>query len=123
MRVSDYGPGQARSRDVPHVCIQGEWQPLFVAVRAGDCRNPDPFVVARSPWGDYAIPRSEVSSWEQCSVPGAVEYRNLSRGVENGRFCAPGRSMQALRLLSQLISLQKSADELPSPALVRVISE
>jgi hypothetical protein len=46
---------------------------------------------------------------------GALELREPS--------CESGRSMQALRLLSQVMSLQKSAKDLPTPALVRVIGD
>jgi len=58
-----------------------------------------------------------------------VDYRDQSYVVPapsvvgDGGACEPGRSMQALTLVSQLISLQKSAKELPGPALVRVVGQ
>jgi hypothetical protein len=38
-------------------------------------------------------------------------------------LCHPGRSMQALTLVSQLISLQKKGEELPATTLVRVVGD
>lgn len=111
MRVGD-GAGAS----VPHICIQGQYQPLFLAVGLGSC--PRALVEARSPWGDYAVPSASRQRQPVCACQdGQLTY------PKDADSCDSGRSMQALRLLSQLISLQKSSDELPSPALVRVIGD
>ncbi len=152
---------------IPLVCIQGEFQPLFLAVpRSKQCEAP--LVEAHSPWGEYVVAQTRQDrqhlAWESecrevrasCDIAhddgprGESDYLEWKTGGqkpcelcerahkadaagcqcrpgalirEDGKLesCDSGRSMQALRLLSQLISLQKSADELPSPALVRVI--
>lgn len=112
MRVANRRPDP----EVPHVCIQEELQPLFVAVPTDLC--PAPLVEARSSWGDYVIPRKSENPSECKDQDGALVYPET--GIDR---CDSGRSMQALRLLSQLISLHRSAEELPSPALVRVIGD
>lgn len=101
---------------IPHICIQEQYEPLFNAVALGSCTRS--LVEARSPWGDFEIPpASPRSSERSCRSDevGRLYYPDASD------VCDSGRSMQTLRLLSQLISLQKSAEELPSPALVRVL--
>ncbi len=100
---------------IPLVCIQGEHRPLFVALPLGECTGS--LVAAHSPGGDFAIPPSR-----EDTLKSGCRAGELSPSGSRDR-CDSGRSMQALRLLSQLISLQKSADELPTPALVRVIGE
>jgi hypothetical protein len=102
---------------VPHVCIQGQLEPLFVAVPAGRCT--DTYVNVRSPWDSYAIPRRKQDAAVHCNDRGALTVSKLQDLGDP--FCEPGRSMQAFRLLSQLISLHKSAAELPVPPLVRVL--
>lgn len=104
---------------VPHVCIQGRSEPLFVALPEGKC--DDAFVRARSAWGDWMIPKSTRRGGACQGGDGTLALTTPT--TQTAVPCDPGRSMQAFRLLSQLISLQKSAEELPSPALVRVIGE
>jgi hypothetical protein len=112
MRVAN----RNEERYVPHVCIQGHSEPLFVALPEGSCTEA--FVRARSTWGNWMIPQGSQTGTKSTCEDGA-----LFMPTEDPAPCDPGRSMQAFRLLSQLISLQKSAEELPSPALVRVIGE
>lgn len=102
---------------VPHVCIQGQRQPLFVAVPAGRCTHA--YVQARSPWDSYAVPRQREDATVKCDDRGALTVPDVKDFGDP--FCEPGRSMQAFRLLGQLISLHKSAAELPVPPLVRVL--
>ena len=55
---------------------------------------------------------------EEFVIPRAPEKPMTS--IEDNR-CHPGRSMQSLTLVSQLISLQKKEQNLPGTALVRVV--
>jgi hypothetical protein len=112
MRVANLDSGGI----VPHVCIQGRSQPLFAAFPSERCDAAA--VEARSPWGSFEIPGAQHAEPPDCTQDGELSPEEVS-----SKFCDPGRSMQAFRLLSQLLSLQKSAEEIPAPALVRVIGE
>jgi hypothetical protein len=95
----------------PHVCIQGQYQPLFVALPEGTCDNT--LVDADTGRERYSIPPTKLTNAADKCAAGSLDLRVPE--------CEGGRSMQALRLLNQIISLQKSAEDNPSTALVRVI--
>lgn len=106
------------SPKVPYVCIQGRYQPLFLALPAGRCEAP--LLAVDSGRGSFAVPpasaagtgNSNTFSCEEGDA-GKVRFEDVQ--------CESGRSLHALRLLSQLMSLHKSAKDLPSTAVVRVI--
>ncbi|HEX6862395.1 MAG TPA: hypothetical protein VF414_06255, partial [Thermoanaerobaculia bacterium] len=95
----------------PYVCIQGQYQPLFVALPEGTCA--DTLVDADTGRERYSIPPTTLANATDKCERGSLTLRKPE--------CEGGRSMQALRLLNQIISLQKSAQDNPSTALVRVI--
>lgn len=95
----------------PYVCIQGQYQPLFVALPSGSC--DDTLVDADTGRERYSIPPTKLASSTDTCTDGSLDLRKPD--------CEGGRSMQALRLLNQIISLHKSAKDNPSTALVRVI--
>ncbi|MEA2601363.1 MAG: hypothetical protein QOF89_2355 [Acidobacteriota bacterium] len=104
------------SPKVPYVCIQGYYQPLFVALPAGHCE--DSLLEVDSGRGSFAVPVSaaEADKTLLCNE-GDVGKIRFDVGVQ----CESGRSLHALNLLSQLISLHKSAKDLPATAVVRVL--
>lgn len=95
----------------PYICIQGQFQPLFVALPEGTCG--DTLVDADTGREKYSIPPTKLANVTDNCERGSLALRKPE--------CEGGRSMQALRLLNQIISLQKSAKDNPSTALVRVI--
>jgi hypothetical protein len=99
---------------VPEVCIQGRYQPLFVAFPSGKC--PDAVLSADSGQGTYSVPALGFAKPADECRPGALR-------LTDPPVCDAGRSMQAFSLLNQVTALQKSAKDLPSTALVRVIGE
>ncbi|MFL6237800.1 MAG: hypothetical protein ACJ76N_32080 [Thermoanaerobaculia bacterium] len=100
------------SPKVPEICIQGRYQPLFVAFPSGKC--PDAVLSAESGQGTYAVPALSSGKPSDACRPGALR-------LTEPPLCDAGRSMQAFSLLNQVTALQKSAKDLPSTALVRVI--
>jgi hypothetical protein len=100
---------------VPYFCLQGHSQPLFVARPAGSDRCIESLLEADAGRGRFSIPAPGQSSELAECKEGEIRFEMATK-------CEPGRSMQALRLLSQLMSLQKSAKDLPSTAVVRVIN-
>jgi hypothetical protein len=103
------------SPKVPYFCLQGHSQPLFVARPAGSDRCIESLLEADAGRGRFSIPAPGQSSELAECKKGEIRFETATK-------CEPGRSMQALRLLSQLMSLQKSAKDLPSTAVVRVIN-
>ena len=104
------------SPQVPYVCIQGRYQPLFVALPAGHCE--DPLLEVDSGRGSFAVPPASAAETDKAHFcdegdRGKIQFEPVQ--------CESGRSLHALNLLSQLMSLQKSAKDLPSTAVVRVI--
>ena len=104
--------------------VAREWKearrcvPLFVLRAASkDCSQPLVSVSYRNQ--DLLIPA--------ITPPWVKEKTESQEGQTppqiNASFCHPGRSMQALSLASQLLSLQRSSEELPAPALVRVVGQ
>jgi hypothetical protein len=102
---------RATSPLTPYVCIQGKYQPLFVARLTGTCGEG--LVAADTGRERYSIPPTSLANATDSCAAGSLDLRTPE--------CEGGRSMQALRLLNQIISLQKSAKDNPSTALVRVI--
>ncbi len=105
------------SPKVPYVCIQGSDQPLFVALPAGRCEE-DPLLEVDSGRGKL---RRASASRGRLRSPSPVKRATKGRSDSKPVQCESGRSMHALNLLSQLMSLHKSAKDLPSTAVVRVI--
>ncbi len=101
---------------VPVVCIQKQFQPLFVAFPAGKC--PDTLLSVESSQGIYSVPAPNPGKASYECQEGELQLRSPG---DQSTICDAGISMQAFRLLNQVISLQKSAKDLPAPALVRVI--
>ena len=110
MRVAN----RQASPKMPYVCIQGRFQPVFVALPTGRCE--DGLLEADSGRGRYSVPPASLPGFGGASAP--CEKGELR--IEDAQ-CEGGRSMQALRLVSQIMSLQKSAKDLPSTATVRLI--
>ena len=81
--------------------------PLLVVRNKKDC-NKGPALVKAEYLG------------ETFKIPKGV---GLKYDVLDSSFCGPGRSMQALSLASSLIALQKSAKDIPSPALVQLVGQ
>jgi hypothetical protein len=105
---------------VPEVCIQQRFQPLFIAL-AGANACPGALLSTESTQGTYSIPALDPdSSREKCN-PGELQLK--SEKDKPWPVCNAGRSMQAFRLLNQVMALQKSAKDFPAPALVRVIGQ
>jgi hypothetical protein len=102
------------SPKVPEVCIQGRYQPLFVAFPSGKC--PDAILSADSGQDTYSVPALALGKPLDACRPGALR-------LTDPPVCDAGRSMQAFSLLNQVTALQKSAKDLPATALVRVIGE
>lgn len=98
--------GFACPQDADELCL-----PVFLARRPGEgCDRA--LVAVEHDGSSFMIPAAD---------QGAPLRGNL--GALDSSACHPGRSMQALTLVSQLISLQKSGDDLPGTALVRVVGQ
>lgn len=100
------------SPKIPYFCLQSHLQPLFVALPTGLCKET--LLEADAGRGGFSVPAGQGGAQAPCEE-GEI-------WLEDATKCEPGRSMQSLRLLSQLMSLQKSAKDLPSTAVVRVIN-
>ena len=94
------------------VCVQGRFQPLFVALPESSCEGEILSVDAGK--GRFLIPAGS-SAKSDC--------KNGTLEITGEKVCQAGRSMQALRLLGQLMALQKSAKDLPATATVRVVGQ
>jgi hypothetical protein len=108
---------------IPEVCVQGHFQPLFLALSSSTC--PSALLSAESTQGFFSIPAVDLDKkLDECSEDGALRLRKPD-DEHNPAWpvCEAGRSMQAFRLLNQVMSLQKSAKDNPAPALVRVIGQ
>lgn len=101
------------SPQVPYVCIQEHLQPLFLALPAGTCKET--FVDADIGRESFSIPAKDLNRLTDSCEAGQLRFEAPD--------CDTGRSMQTLRLLSQVMSLQKSAKDLPTTTLVRVIGQ
>lgn len=109
MRVAN----RKESPKIPYVCIQKHFQPLFVALPSGRCQGSQ--VEVNGGRGSFSVPPvSDTSAPESCD-DGDIRLEDANR-------CDAGRSMQALRLVSQIMSMQKSAKDLPSAGVVRLLN-
>ncbi|HEX4495736.1 MAG TPA: hypothetical protein VIE43_08720 [Thermoanaerobaculia bacterium] len=109
---------------VPEVCIQHHFQPLFVAYPDKTC--PNALLSAESARGIYSIPAVEPDPQDDKCDEGKLRLTpqpDEKKPDFRAPVCVAGRSMQSFRLLTQVMSLQKSAKDNPSPALVRVIGQ
>jgi hypothetical protein len=90
--------------------------PIFV-IRDAGCKDRVVEAVA-SDGKSYFIPSREPKGSSLCGESGEViEIK------EHEPFCDPGVSTTALSLVSQLIALQKSAKDLPTTSVVRVVGQ
>ncbi|MFY9822108.1 MAG: hypothetical protein WAM82_12050 [Thermoanaerobaculia bacterium] len=112
MRVAN----RSKSPKIAYLCIQGHMQPIFVAFPTGRCKDTQ--VQADAGRGGYSVPQSLEPGDEKECKEGELQLVDAT----SEKSCEGGRSMQALRLLSQLMSLQKSAKDMPSAAVVRLIN-
>jgi hypothetical protein len=104
----------------PYVCIQGQYQPLFVARPAGICGET--LVDADTGRARYSIPPTALANKSDGCGEDENGKLSLRPTSTQATQCEGGRSMQAMRLLNQIISLQKSAKDNPGTALVRLIN-
>jgi hypothetical protein len=104
---------EEKNNKVPHICVDGKLEPLFVVHRSSsECSKA--VEVTNGDGATYAIPaRNDKIDKPNCTKS---EFRKLSS-------CDPGRSMEALTVVSQLIALQKSAKDLPTTSVVRVVGQ
>lgn len=108
MRVEEAGK-------MPEICVQGKLQPIFNAV-GSDAGCGQGILSVRYEGERYTIPR-EAGEYESCR-PEEDAKRRFSPVA-----CVAGRSTQSLTLVSQLISLQKSAKDLPGTGLIRTVGQ
>lgn len=103
------------TNSVHEICIQGKQEPLFVAIKASQSQTCKRGIVnTQYDKEHYLIPPT--GTLKDCP---ALDNRTYTASLE----CNSGRSMQALSLINQLISLQKSAKELPTISIVRTIGQ
>lgn len=95
------------------------WEPIFVA-RKVDRSCKEGVVDIRYDGAAYLVPPRQKREPEPESSTGEYEPPP-SELLAPGLACDGGRSMQALSLVSQLIALQKSAEDLPSSKVIRTI--
>lgn len=114
---------QIKEKKVPTACIKGKIEPIFVARQSGPgCGRG--VLETRYDGEPYFIPERDKEKRVECRRPssGPSDFSlqpDLYRPALEG--CDGGRSMQALSLVSQIISLQKSAEDLPAPSVLRTI--
>jgi hypothetical protein len=101
-----------------YVCMHDTLEPLFVVRRGGvECGSLRAVVATNGAGLTYFIPGPGDAPRGSCGQPNdkTFELRELS--------CDPGRSLHALTVVSQLIALQKSAKDLPTSNVVRVLGQ
>ena len=119
---------EQQRQEVPFVCIDGNPEPLFVVVpRDCDC-GKSAVEVTNSDRVAYAIPVPEDENVKPGCKELAQENKIVKPNCEETGFrqlssCDPGRSMEALTIVAQLIALQKSAKDLPTTSVVRVVGQ
>jgi hypothetical protein len=102
------------SPKMPYICIQNRFQPLFVALPSGRCQGSQ--VEVNGAGGKFSVPAaSEDSIAKSYCDEGDIR-------IDDANKCDAGRSMQALRLVSQIMSMQKYAKDLPSAGVVRLLN-
>jgi hypothetical protein len=100
-----------------YVCLQHQPEPFFApvfVVRNSGCSKRS--VEATSGDGSrYYIPIGDKTASSSCNDEGTILKFDSS--------CQPGSSMTTLTVVSQLIALQKSAKDLPTTTVVRVVGQ
>jgi len=92
--------------------------PLFVALDRQKHRECPIIIWVRSLDGhDYMIPNGEETLLSASDSASALQLADAAR------LCAPGETMHALELLSQLIGLQKSAKDFTTTSTVKVVGQ
>jgi hypothetical protein len=109
MRVAN----RKESPKIPYICIQNHFQPLFVALPSDRCQGSQ--VEVNGGRGRFSVPAVLDNSAPESCDDGDIRIDDANR-------CDAGRSMQALRLVSQIMSMQKSAKDLPSAGVVRLLN-
>jgi len=134
VRVAEAG------KKLPLVCIHGKWEPLFFARKRDDgCREG--VVQTEYLSAQYLIPASQGDGeqpWARWLTfeEGGERACHDTAACTSGEWsvadwtgdgkavpCLSGRSMHSLSLLSQLFALHKSAEDLPSTSLVRIVGQ
>lgn len=113
-----------QSGKVPSLRTSEGWEPIFVAIKPGfSCTGG--IVEARYENKFYMIPRRKDRPAPPPPAPQAKKAYALApvEDIIADLKCDGGRSMQSLSLVSQLIALQKSAEDLPSSNVVRTIGD
>lgn len=112
----------------PRICLDGDLEPLLVLRRSGTgCSGA--VVETKYDGNTYLVPRAMDenkiacgSDW-QSGQGNAVLRPWKDQPLHGTDLCEQGRSMHALSLLTQLISLQKTGEGLPTTSTVRVIGQ
>ncbi len=99
---------------IPYICIQNRFQPLFVALPSGRCQGSQ--VEVNGAGGKFSVPAAS----EDTIAKSYCDEGDIR--IDDANQCDAGRSMQALRLVSQIMSMQKSAKDLPTDGVVRLLN-
>ncbi|HEY0510368.1 MAG TPA: hypothetical protein VGH73_00595 [Thermoanaerobaculia bacterium] len=97
MRVEEGG-------QIPKVVIDGQQEPIFVAFKGDKKLGCKKLLQVDYEGEEYIIP-------------------NGSGNPDSALACLPGRSMQVLSIVNQLVALQKSAKDFPGTSTVRAIGQ
>jgi len=112
------------STEAFYVCVQHDptpwFAPVFLVVN-GRCQRQGWVVTATTAERkEYFIPaRTKPLHPLACNDEGAI----IKLGEPAEEPCQPGASTTALTIVSQLIALQKSAKDLPTTTVVRVVGQ
>jgi hypothetical protein len=108
----EYGPNNLNNQNKKE-----EWQPLFVALDKKEHEPCPPIIGVQSlDNADYLIPKGD--EFTELKAESTLKLADASK-----KLCATGQTMHALALLSQLISLQKSAKDLTTTSTVKVVGQ
>lgn len=119
---------EERHELIPRLCIGGELEPLFVAQPSAPKCDSRSKIQVEYEGVSYTVQGglSESKASPTCAAAAArTPWAQLQATPlrQKGFDCNPGRSMHSLSLLTQLISLQKSAKELPVTSTVRTVGD
>ena len=104
---------EEKQKNAVYFCLDGLLEPLFVVRHSGEC-DKQLVQVTNGNGEAYSIPAPDDDVRMPCDGKKTV-WLKVS--------CDPGRSMEALTVISQLIALQKSAKDLPTTSVVRVVGQ
>lgn len=104
---------EEKRKETAYYCLGGKLQPLFVVLRGGECDEKKSVQATSADGVSYAIPVPADPPSECCCKK--TEWAKVT--------CDGGRSMEALTVVAQLIALQKSAKDLPTTSVVRVVGQ